>query len=213
MELIDVFDANLNPLGIMQREQAHREGQWHRSVHLWLAGRAGGGKLLFQLRGPDVSANPGLLDASAAGHVMAGEDVTEGLREAREELGVEVPVAVHHLGYRTEAADLPNGDLNREYQAIFLAETPFQPADFSPDPAEVHGLFAIAISGLFALFGGEIDDLDAEGIAYDPAVRGWRSESRRFHIASFVPRIPHYYVAVAIMAERLLERRLPLAIG
>jgi isopentenyldiphosphate isomerase len=212
VELIDIFDANMRPAGSMAREQAHQLGVWHRTLHLWLVERAGPGRLLFQLRGPDVASNPGKFDATAAGHLVAGEDERDGLREIREELGIEVPAALRHLGYRTEARDLPNGHLNREFQSIYLAELP-EATVFSPDPAEVHGVFAIAISALFGLFDGTQREARAAGIAYDAALGVWSDAERDVCLDDFVPRFERYYLNVAIMAERLLEGREPLAIG
>ena len=37
MEYIDIFDENNNPTGIIkEKEQAHLEGNFHRSVHIWI---------------------------------------------------------------------------------------------------------------------------------------------------------------------------------
>lgn len=211
MEYIDIYDANMRPRGRMEREEAHRLGEWHRTVHLWLVDRDRAA-LVFQLRGPGVIANPGKFDATAAGHVLAGEDDLAGLREVREELGIDVPAEVHHLGYRTETTDLAGGYCNREFQSVFMALSPAGTSTFNPDPAEVHGAFAIALPDLFRLFEGSTAAVEAKGHELDGA-GVWQAVVRTVQLSDFVPRFPRYYLTVAIMAERLLEGRLPVAIG
>jgi len=209
VEMIDVYDANLSLLGVMSRAEAHKVGAWHRTFHLWLVEPAG--RLLFQRRAARVENFPGKLDITAAGHLRQGEDLLDGLREAKEELGVAIaPEAVEFLGYRTEATDL--GDYrNREHQGVFMARAPTALAGFAPDPAEVDGLVAIPLAELFALWTG---DGFATVEAWLPdSAGGWASAAVRVDRASFLPRTPLYYLAAAIMAERFLEGRRPLAIG
>jgi isopentenyldiphosphate isomerase len=85
-ELVDVFDDDGRPAGRVERGLAHRDGLWHRSLHCWLV--TGNGALLVQRRSADKAHWPGLLDVSAAGHVLAGEPWTAAPREVREELGL-----------------------------------------------------------------------------------------------------------------------------
>lgn len=210
IEIIDIFDANLTPVGVLPRAEAHRTGAWHRTFHLWLVEPQG--RLLFQRRSPHVQNFPGKLDVTAAGHLHHGEDLLDGLREAREELGVAIaPTEARFLGYRTEATDL--GDYrNREHQGVFLARAPVPLAHFAPDPAEVNGLFAIALDQLFALWTDAAPAVTAEAWLYDD-LGNWTATSQQVTKADFLPRIPAYYLAAAIMAERFLEGRSPLAIG
>ena len=35
-ELIDYYDENGRLLGVIDKAIAHREGLWHKSVHLWI---------------------------------------------------------------------------------------------------------------------------------------------------------------------------------
>ncbi|WP_034161445.1 NUDIX hydrolase [Sphingomonas sp. ERG5] len=212
MERLDIYDANMRVCGTMDRDEAHRRGEWHRTVHLWLVDPREGGRLLFQLRGPDVRANPGKLDATAAGHILAGEDDLAALREVPEELGIEIPAPLHHLGYRCETADMPTGDRNREFQSVFMAlATPG--LRFAPDPGEVHGVLAIDIQAIFDLFDGSRREVTGAGIEYDRLADRWHDAERRVGLHDLVPRFERYYLNIAIMAERLLEGRMPLAIG
>ncbi|MBA2348095.1 MAG: NUDIX hydrolase, partial [Solirubrobacterales bacterium] len=71
-ERLDVYDELGVHLGVKARGAVHRDGDWHRCVHLWVLS---GDAVLLQRRGRHKASWPGALDATAAGHVAAGESV------------------------------------------------------------------------------------------------------------------------------------------
>ncbi|MCI8411401.1 MAG: NUDIX domain-containing protein, partial [Clostridia bacterium] len=89
MEYIDIFDENNNPIGkIKEKQQAHEDGNFHRTAHVWIINDKN--ELLLQKRSASKKSHPNCWDISGAGHIRAGESVTEGaIRELKEELGVE----------------------------------------------------------------------------------------------------------------------------
>ncbi len=89
-EYIDVFDENNNPIGeIKEKQQAHEDGNFHRTAHVWIIND--NNELLLQKRSASKKSHPNCWDISGAGHIRAGETVTKGaIRELKEELGVEV---------------------------------------------------------------------------------------------------------------------------
>ena len=92
-ELVAVFDRKGQRIGTKTREQAHRDGDWHWLVFVWVAWiRADGSKrFLLQLRGRKGDPHRGQLDAFAGGHVEAGESHLEGaIRECYEESGIKI---------------------------------------------------------------------------------------------------------------------------
>jgi isopentenyl-diphosphate delta-isomerase type 1 len=92
-ELLDIVDPSGNPLGRAKLRQAvHRDGDWHRTVHVWIVNKKG--ELLFQKRSADRESFPGTWDVSSAGHVSSGElPVEAAKKELFEELGIR---AAHH---------------------------------------------------------------------------------------------------------------------
>lgn len=88
MKYLDVLDEKGNPTGEKKIDNdVHRDGDWHRSVHVWIMNQRE--ELLLQLRSEKKPAYPGRWDISAAGQVDAGEDAfTSALRETKEELGM-----------------------------------------------------------------------------------------------------------------------------
>lgn len=213
-EIIDIFDANLDPIGSKNRASAHRDGDWHRTFHLWLATKRNNGSLLLQLRSPTAKNFPDLLDVTAAGHLMAGETPEMGVREVSEELGIKVlPSVLRFLGYRVEVADQTNGQKNREYQAVFLAIEERDLSEYNPDPQEVYGILELPIGEGYRLFSGAAESVNTRALVFDPASASWSMRTETLRTERFLPRIQQYYLTMLIMAERMIEGREPLAIS
>jgi len=84
MENLDYYDEFNNYIGTTSREEVHKLGLWHNTVHCWLYDS--NGNIYFQIR---KDANK--LYTTASGHVLAGETIKQGFgREIKEELGVNI---------------------------------------------------------------------------------------------------------------------------
>ncbi len=116
-EILDVFDERGWHVGTKRRADVHRDGDWHLAFPLWVVAPAG---VLFQRRARSKSSWPGFLDASAAGHLLAGESIRDGLREADEELGTAYAFDdLVQLGVHRVADAERSGVVNRELQHVF----------------------------------------------------------------------------------------------
>lgn len=68
------------------REEVHKKGLWHKTVHVWVMNSKG--HLLLQKRTMTKETFPGYWDISCAGHIDAGEiPLRAAVRELEEELG------------------------------------------------------------------------------------------------------------------------------
>ena len=94
-ELFDLYTREGAPLGTRKpRAAVHRDGDWHRSVHIWVWGLLDGAPhLVFQRRSAGKDTWPGALDVAVTGHARAGEPLEATLREADEEIGLLVCLA------------------------------------------------------------------------------------------------------------------------
>ena len=211
-EHIDIFDASLRPLGEMERVKAHKKAQWHQTFHCWVIDTTRK-HILFQVRSAHTKTHPTKLDISAAGHILAGETIDEGIREVQEELGLELQMSdLIFAGKRVEVSDGLTGVKNREYQSVFFYATNQTLVDFKPDPLEVSGLAAIPLQEAIDLFSKSIDQVDVDIL--NVADDGRTSLGRRtLKVDDFIPRIQNYYLTASIMGQRLSEGRLPLAIS
>jgi len=214
-ERIDIYDANLQHLGDMERIEAHMTGQWHQTFHCWVVSSANGGQVLLQKRSDNMRNFPGLLDVSAAGHLKAGEPVIAGIREVTEELGIQVNQSeLQFLGQRVEVADQKNGQKNREYQSVYLykSETPL--SQYNAERGEVTALLWLPISVGMDLFNEKIESATLDGYTYEASSgSSWDPLSMSVTVQTFLPRVQRYYLTTLIMAERLLANAGPLAIS
>jgi isopentenyldiphosphate isomerase len=122
MELIDVLTPDGLPAGATKpKAEVHRDGDWHRAAHVWIA--TPDGRLLLQRRSLRKENYPGLWDVSAAGHLSAGETATEcAVRETFEELGLRIePNELQFLGTLRESCVLNGGAyIDNEFHEVFL---------------------------------------------------------------------------------------------
>lgn len=207
-ELLDYCDERGMRLGTATRREVHARGLWHRTLHLWLATPDEGGSLLYQLRSATAASWPGRLDATVAGHLLAGEGHREALRETREEIGIAVPADVPVLlGERREDHADPAGGWNREIQGVHLAR--LDPAWGEPHglDGEAGGLVRIGLQDGLALHGGEARSIMCDAVLFTDY--GNVNAKRLVQLEDFVPRHGYYSRMHKLAAE--LIRGVPAA--
>ena len=123
VEMIEVLDpVSAEPTGEQKaKADVHRDGDWHRSVHVWLI--TADGRILLQRRSLRKENHPGLWDVSAAGHVTAGESVSDtAIRETFEELGIELNAGeLNPVGVTRESHVLNHGTyIDNEVHEVFI---------------------------------------------------------------------------------------------
>uniref|UniRef100_A0A7S0IRD5 Nudix hydrolase domain-containing protein n=1 Tax=Calcidiscus leptoporus TaxID=127549 RepID=A0A7S0IRD5_9EUKA len=168
------------PLGVRKpRGEVHADGDWHRSVHVWL--RTLDGRLLLQRRSQYKDTHPGMWDVSCAGHISAGDDsLGTARKELEEELGVSVDVSVLRGALLCTLPSCARGATTRhgpfvcnEIQDIYLVQYPAEQLE----------------AGALSLESGEVEAielLDARKV-----LQAWERAE-----LSFVPRPPHYVRAL-----------------
>ncbi|MCI9234099.1 MAG: NUDIX domain-containing protein [Bacilli bacterium] len=89
-EYFDLLDENGNMTGVIkERSLVHKDGDWHKAVHIWIINEKG--EILLQRRCATKDSDPNMLDISCAGHLSSGDSSLEGaLRELKEELNLVV---------------------------------------------------------------------------------------------------------------------------
>jgi isopentenyldiphosphate isomerase len=197
-ERFDVVRADGTPTGRTKpRAAVHRDGDWHRSLHVWVYGRDETGTpfLLFQRRGTGKDTWPGRLDATVGGHLQAGETVDEALREIEEEIGVSAaPNSLRHLGTRVSVSEEDGKFLDRELQKVYLLRDERPLTAYRPSPAELAALVRFSLSDLLTFLGGETEQI--AGVAIAPGAD--RASRVTITPADFIPAVDRYFYRVAI---------------
>ena len=183
----------------------HRDGDWHRSFHCWVVhgGPSGNPSVLLQRRSASKDTWANLWDVSVAGHYSAGEGIEGGLREIREELGLDVAAAdLVHVGWRREEVHHDNGIIEREVQDIVFLHREVDLLALRPDPREVTAVVSIPARELLRLTNGRLTSFTARGVVVGESGRV-TAESFVLGPLDLVGRSGGYYAKAARFAARL----------
>lgn len=136
-EYFETFDEKGRPAGLFARPTVHREGLWHRAVHVWLFRPDGG--VYVQRRAPEKDVSPDCLDVSVGEHLQPGEDFREAAyRGLAEELAV-VDATLIALGDERQVIKYRPGcgvhdrEIQRAFHAVYAGEP-------EPEPTEIAAL-------------------------------------------------------------------------
>ncbi|MBZ0292795.1 MAG: NUDIX hydrolase [Anaerolineae bacterium] len=200
VEMLDIYDENLTPLGVKERSAVHRDGDWHRTFHCWVIYRSTDGVdyMVVQKRGPDKDLFPNMLDVSAAGHYEAGESTADGVREIREELGLDVDFDdLIPVGIRVSVAR-QFGLVDYEFNDVFflICDQPLNAYHFQKE--EISGLVRFAIDDGLALFDETCESITGETI-------GLGSAQIAIHKTNFILQPDNYLYRVLALAKRCLN--------
>ncbi len=204
-ERFDLVRADGSPLGRTKaRADVHRDGDWHRSVHVWVSGLGEDGApfLLAQRRGPTKDTWPGRLDATVGGHYRAGEGLDDALREVEEEIGVAVSRHdLRRLGVRLCANESEAGIRDHELQDVFLLRDDRPLPEYRPHPIELAALIRLPIAPLLDLLDGERRSMGAEAFAPGSCA----VTTLTIMPADFIPTVDRYFYRVGIAALAALR--------
>ncbi|MFB5190694.1 NUDIX hydrolase [Alicyclobacillus fastidiosus] len=205
-ELIDIYDEDLHHIGVATREEVHAKGYWHQTFHCWVVLiQAGIPYVVLQKRHPTKDTNPNKLDVSCAGHLSAGEQISDGVRELHEELGLMVafgalhPIDVVHVEARYK--DI----IDLEACHVFLHVAQCELADLRPQLDEILGLYLARLTDIIALFSEHATSIELSG--YDVTPSGDRVD-HVYHAAKgdFVRHTVDYYVDTLNAISKLIAQ-------
>ena len=163
---VDIFDANYRHLGTADPREAHREGHWVRTFGCLVVSPRRRTALL-QKKAPGLYPfdRPDHYDVTVGGHYEAGEAIEDGVREIREEIGLDIDFkSLLPLGVRQSAADLHEDYKLREFAHFFLLPLDRELREYPLPGGEVTGLVEIPIAKGTGLLTGRIDSFEAHGI-------------------------------------------------
>ena len=141
-------------MGQVSIDDIHQKGLWHQTVAFWLFNKEK--KVVYlQLRGPKNRVGPNTFDASSGGHLSAGETKEDGIRELKEELGIDVSKEkCTYFKMVKNQIHLPDY-INNEFCHIYFVKTDKCLTDFVLEGGEVSNLFEFPISKVDAFLLGE----------------------------------------------------------
>lgn len=132
MEEVILVDENDNPIGTMEKMEAHRKGLLHRAFSILVFNSKG--ELLLQKRSPKKYHSGGLWTNTCCSHPRPDEDMKNALsRKLKQEMGIDVtPEFSHKFIYKTV---LENNLVEYEYDHVYVGRFDGEP-DINPDEVE-----------------------------------------------------------------------------
>lgn len=149
-EMIDEYNFRGEKIGVVDKDEAHAKGLWHKSVHVWILNNKN--EILLQYRCADKKLYPDTWDCSFAGHISAGESSIDAiLREGKEELGIDVDL--NNLNYiLTNREHLSYDDIDsNEFVDIYILRQNVKLEDISFQEEEVSDAKYVSIEEFFNL--------------------------------------------------------------
>jgi isopentenyldiphosphate isomerase len=197
LEQFKVFTKQREYVGIASREEVHQKGYWHETFHFWLVAEIDGENYLyFQLRSEDKKDYPGLLDITAAGHLLHNESVEDGIREVKEEIGLNVAIEeLIYLGafpYEKVLKDF----IDKEHAHVFLLKRVIPLQEFTLQQEEVSGMYLVPLDGFMDLWFKEYQDtILIEGL-FENKDGKMEASKCKVNKANFVPHSDDFYRGV-----------------
>jgi isopentenyldiphosphate isomerase len=206
-ELFDVLNADGSATGeVKRRADVHRDGDWHRAFHLWIAGRTSDGvtEVLFQCRSTRKDTWPRRLDIAVGGHYRAGETIHDVVREIDEEVGLTPRLEdLVYVGER-RAESLNPAWQDREIQDVYVLALRSGWPRFAPNADEIESLLRVEAEQLLRLCRGETDTVAARTAAViaDRQIDDWQPTT--IGLDDFVPTADGYLARGTRAALRVL---------
>ena len=147
MEFFDLLDEAGNKTGnIKAREAVHQDGDWHRTVHVWIVNN--NDEILLQKRSPNKDSYPNMWDISSAGHLALGDDsLSCAVREIKEELGLDIsPSQLTFIGTKKSKRRYNSTFIDNEFNDIYLLRISFNIKNLCLQKEEVSEVRLVSIN-------------------------------------------------------------------
>ncbi|MCJ8007338.1 NUDIX domain-containing protein [Lederbergia wuyishanensis] len=195
IEILNIFDENGKLVGKKSRKDVHEKGYWHETFQCWIVGREDGTNYIyFQIRSDEKADFPGLLDITAAGHILADETVEDGIREVQEELGIEVTmdelIPLGIIKNTIKTGHFIDNEFGNNY--LYITE---QNLEFNLQVEEVSGMVKAKFEDFYQFCFGELEEI--------LVISETESDFRYISKNDFVPHQDTYFITVA---ERIAAR-------
>lgn len=203
-EIMNIIDEQRNNIGKTSRADVHKNGLWHETFHCWFVNKEKDEDYIyFQIRSDRKKDFPNLLDITAAGHLLASESVEDGVREIKEEIGIDVTfndlLSVGLIKNCIVTVDF----IDREFSHVYLYRTYGENLEFKLQKSEVSGIVKAKFHDFYDLCLGEKEQIRIEGFE----VNEFEEEvliSKNIRILDFVPHQTSYLESIV----RLIREKL-----
>lgn len=143
-EYFDILDQNGKITGEKKlRSDVHRDGDWHKAIHIWIINQ--NGEILLQRRCATKDSNPNMLDISCAGHLSSGDNSLDGaLRELKEELNIDIQRSeLVYIKTLKRSSRYTTTFINNEFDDLYILRTTLKIDDMKFQKEEISEIFYV----------------------------------------------------------------------
>lgn len=154
MEFIDIYNENHKYLGTCEKGLAHKLGLWHEVFNGIIVNKESK-SIIFQIKNAKHNQVHDMdkIDISVGGHYQAGEKIEDGVREIKEESGIEIDFKdLIYLGERQVSTVVKEDYIVREFQKIFIVPYNDSITNLKCQDDEVNGFIEFKIDDCIELF-------------------------------------------------------------
>ncbi|PAE13997.1 NUDIX hydrolase [Niallia circulans] len=204
IEMIKIYDEQKNPLGITSRDIVHQKGYWHDTFHCWfLKNENNIDYIYFQLRSKVKNDFPNLLDITAAGHILANETVGEGIREIKEELGMDVSMEDLELIGVIKDCIITENFIDKEFGNVYMYRVNEEPV-YKLQKEEVSGIVRTKFKNFYDFVFDKRTEITVNGFiinTYDEKLEITKSVTKE----DFVPHSGSYLKDVVTIIKNVMD--------
>jgi hypothetical protein len=182
------------------RGEAIENGDWIGSFNLWIVQDSPVPSIVYQQRGPTRTWMPNKLDVTAGGRYRAGEEIADGLREIREELGKDYEFKdLTYLGRKINVSPDTKSRLNHTVIDIFMVldNSPF--VSYKIDPEEIYAVCSCPIDDLIKAHTETGYSFTVKGLKHDGTETDIYVDKN-----SFPYNWDNYHFKIALLAKQFL---------
>lgn len=154
MEFIDIYNENHKYLGVCEKGLAHKLGLWHEVFNGIIVNKENK-SIIFQIKNAQHNQVHTMdkIEISIGGHYQVGEKIEDGIREIKEESGIEMNFKdLIYLGERQVSTVVKEDYIVREFQKIFIVPYNDSITKLRCQDNEVKGFIEFKIDDCIDLF-------------------------------------------------------------
>ncbi|MTV21115.1 NUDIX hydrolase [Staphylococcus delphini] len=194
-ELLNIYSPNKQYKGTMPRLDVHKNSEWHQTFQCIFIFED---CILFQERSKSLVDYPGLLDVTVGGHIKADENMSAGVREIKEEMGLDLQF--NRLNF---LCTIPESIIDKfndnEFINIFTVEISKEELNsIHFNDGEVNELYKIKLSD-FIYFSNNLTE-NVKGVGL------YKKQNKIFSLKSFLPYSSAYFICISSLMKRNFEK-------
>lgn len=186
---------------IKLREDAWNNQDWIGTFNLWIVRSIPEPSVVYQVRSPNSTLAPGLLDVTAGGHYMAGEVISDGMREVEEELGRRYEMSeLLSLGKKIYMGYDVKKRIRHNVVDVFMVKDNAPLEDYRLEQEEVYAICALPVQEIINIFTKTGYSYDATGITSTGSPITIHASKETFPV-----NFDNYHFKIALLADRFLK--------